>query len=621
VAGFLADVRFAVAEQAANELVRRGTTKIYTSRSDADIDTHRMKSLWVLARVGNEAACEEVRSMLVANEPVRATALRVTSLLRDKAALPDLVKELGTPKSARTQRLAAEALGRIGDPTAVPAILEALKGAKDDIVAHALTYALIEIASPAVTAKGLQVNDPKVQRAAIMALGQMPDGALRSDQVTRFLTAKDSSLREAAAWVCGRHPEWGESLAGYYRQQIKAEKPVFDMPEDFQRQLAGFAGSAKIQDLMAETVGNRQADMEVRCVVLQAMSDSRLKQAPQCWVDALTAILSRSDEKLAAEVIRSAKSLPIKAEQAVELTPKLLDVASDSAMNAELRLTALAMIPGGLKQPSAAVFEFLAEQARPEQPVSSRATAADILAKARLSREQLLAVAEMLRTATPVELERMLAAVCQSTDKELGLKAIQALGESTALRSLRADALKTTLKKFGPDVAAPAAELIAKLEAATAEQSAKINELLDSVKDGDIRRGQVIFNSRKAVCVACHAIGYVGGKVGPDLTRIGQIRSERDLLEAIVLPSASFVRSYEPIQVVTTSGKVFNGLIRTETAAAITLVTGPDQEVRIARDEVEETHPGTVSVMPAGLEQQLTRQELADLVTFLKACK
>ena len=45
---------------------------------------------------------------------------------------------------------------------------------------------------------------------------------------------------------------------------------------------------------------------------------------------------------------------------------------------------------------------------------------------------------------------------------------------------------------------------------------------------------------------------YLGGHVGPDLTNIGQARTERDLLESIVYPSASFVRSYEPIIVVTT---------------------------------------------------------------------
>ena len=47
----------------------------------------------------------------------------------------------------------------------------------------------------------------------------------------------------------------------------------------------------------------------------------------------------------------------------------------------------------------------------------------------------------------------------------------------------------------------------------------------------------------KAACVACHTIGYVGGHVGPDLSRVGAIRQERDLVESILYPSASFVQS------------------------------------------------------------------------------
>ena len=138
---------------------------------------------------------------------------------------------------------------------------------------------------------------------------------------------------------------------------------------------------------------------------------------------------------------------------------------------------------------------------------------------------------------------------------------------------------------------------------------------------GDVRRGQLVFHSEKAACYSCHAIGYRGGNVGPDLTEVGTVRSERDLLEAIVFPSASFVRSFEPIAVATTDGKVYNGLLRGETADEIVLVTGVNQEERVARADIEEMRPSTVSVMPAGLDQQLTPQELADLVAFLKACR
>jgi putative heme-binding domain-containing protein len=113
----------------------------------------------------------------------------------------------------------------------------------------------------------------------------------------------------------------------------------------------------------------------------------------------------------------------------------------------------------------------------------------------------------------------------------------------------------------------------------------------------------------------------MGGHVGPDLTSIGQVRTERDLLESIVYPSASFVRSYEPLIVHTRSDEEYSGVIKKDGEEEIELTTGPNAEVRIARSDITEMRPGTVSVMPAGLDQQLTPQELADLLAFLKATK
>src|SRR5712692_7069118 len=102
--------------------------------------------------------------------------------------------------------------------------------------------------------------------------------------------------------------------------------------------------------------------------------------------------------------------------------------------------------------------------------------------------------------------------------------------------------------------------------------------MLRSLKDGDIRRGQAVFNSSRASCASCHAIGYLGGNVGPDLTHIGKIRTDRDLLESMIFPSASIVRSYEPVLVATRAGKFINGLIRKDGPEEIVLATGPNQE-------------------------------------------
>jgi putative heme-binding domain-containing protein len=244
-----------------------------------------------------------------------------------------------------------------------------------------------------------------------------------------------------------------------------------------------------------------------------------------------------------------------------------------------------------------------------------------VISHAKLTPAQLEALADVLKTSGPLEVDRLLTTFEQSTNETLGLKLVRVLGESSALSSLRVDAVKQHLAKYGPPVQAAALALYAKLNVDAAKQKAKVDELMSKVSSGDVRRGQVIFHSEKAACFTCHAIGYRGGNTGPDLTKVGQIRSERDLLEAIVYPSASFIRSYEPVVVATSEGKVHNGLLKNETSEEILLVTGANQEARINRADIEEIRPSTVSVMPAGLDQQLTVQELADLVAFLKACR
>jgi putative heme-binding domain-containing protein len=109
--------------------------------------------------------------------------------------------------------------------------------------------------------------------------------------------------------------------------------------------------------------------------------------------------------------------------------------------------------------------------------------------------------------------------------------------------------------------------------------------------------------------------------VGPDLTRIGGIRNERDLLESIAFPSASFVRSYESVIVATQDGKVLSGILKKDAPDEVILATNATETARIARDQIDEIRPSAVSVMPSGLDQQLTRQELADLLAFLKGAK
>jgi hypothetical protein len=147
-------------------------------------------------------------------------------------------------------------------------------------------------------------------------------------------------------------------------------------------------------------------------------------------------------------------------------------------------------------------------------------------------------------------------------DEATGLAMIAALNQSKVRSSLRPDVLRPLLAKYPQSVQKAGEALLASLTQDTANQLRRLEELLPTIQGGDVIRGQAVFNNPKVACFSCHAIGYMGGRIGPDLTRIGQVRSERDLVEAIAFPSASFARGYEPVVVRTRSGQVQTGVLR-----------------------------------------------------------
>jgi putative heme-binding domain-containing protein len=149
------------------------------------------------------------------------------------------------------------------------------------------------------------------------------------------------------------------------------------------------------------------------------------------------------------------------------------------------------------------------------------------------------------------------------------------------------------------------------------KQLARLHELLGLLKNGSAERGAELFKSGRALCSTCHAVFQSGGVLGPDLTKVGAIRTATDLLEAIVYPSNSFVRSYEPFHVRLHSGKEYYGIVRDETQAGLRLATGPSTEEQIKRSDIASITEGAMSLMPPGFDGLLTPSELADMVAYL----
>lgn len=529
---------------------------------------------------------------------------RVESMKKEKGKLRQFIDQ---PPHER-RRTAAE-FGRAGEAKAVPDLLAALADEKNDTVLDtALTRALIDIGDAKETRKGLDHKSPRVVRAALAALEQMPDGRLAVDDVVPHLMSTHPDLKATAWWVAGRHPDWADELAGVFARRLKETMTPEEM-EEWAGRLARFASGEMVRKVIADAAG----ELPTYGVALRAMVLARPKVVPAEWADALTAAATFAPSS----VVRAVRVLPWKDGVPKPLAGAVAKVAADENQPADARLMSLDLL-GDL---SGERFAFVRTHLSGDHPAALRGLAAEVLSKATLSPKQFATVAEAIPTASPLDFDKLLAAFAKSTDEAVGLALVKSLSEPKVRAAIRAEQVKPIIDKYPPAVQTEADKLYKLLEADRAEVTTKLNTLLKDTQPGDVRKGQAVFNSAKAACTACHKVAYVGGLIGPDLTKIGSIRSDRDLLEAVVFPSASFVRSYEPVRVDTKDGKSFNGILKADRPDEVVLTVSATEEVRIARKDIDEMKPGTVSVMPAGLDQQLTKQELADLVAFLKSLK
>ena len=183
----------------------------------------------------------------------------------------------------------------------------------------------------------------------------------------------------------------------------------------------------------------------------------------------------------------------------------------------------------------------------------------------------------------PLAAPVVLRAFEQSKSAKVGAALLSGLRRARSLKSLPAREIQRILNGYPKAIQNEAGPLLQSLGVNPGERRKRIDALLKLSANGDATRGRVVFFSRKAACASCHTIGGQGGRVGPDLSTIGKIRTPRDLVEAIAFPSATLARGFRSYRVATDRGKVHSGLIARETADAIVLRTTSLAEVRIPR--------------------------------------
>ncbi len=132
---------------------------------------------------------------------------------------------------------------------------------------------------------------------------------------------------------------------------------------------------------------------------------------------------------------------------------------------------------------------------------------------------------------------------------------------------------------------------------------------------GDWGRGRRVFHSAAAACFQCHAVGGIGEKTGPDLGNL-PYRDYASVLRDIQHPSYAINPDYIGQVIETKDGRVITGVIRSE-AGELVVGQSDGQLVRLKTSDVAAMQTASTSIMPSGVIEKLSSEQLRDLITFL----
>ena len=142
------------------------------------------------------------------------------------------------------------------------------------------------------------------------------------------------------------------------------------------------------------------------------------------------------------------------------------------------------------------------------------------------------------------------------------------------------------------------------------------------VRGGDAAAGRrLFFHNAGPQCARCHMANGRGRRVGPDLSLIARSRNRRQLLESILVPSREVAPQFTSWTLVTTDGRVLNGVIVYENRDRLTIEDATGKQTNLANTEVELRTPRKTSLMPEKLIERMSISEVRDLLAYLESLK
>jgi len=426
-----------------------------------------------------------------------------------------------------------------------------------------------------------------------------------------YLDDLDSDLANTALEVFASDP----SANKYIKDLMEWLKAAEIEPSKMKvlKKLAGvFLSSAEGKSLVTAMLNHHSE--KVRMASLEVLASQTAGVSNDAWLPLLDKQLTDAPTPLVLDAIKRLKSPHFDA--------ALQAIASDTKRPLSIRLKALdsAKSVKLTGETFDMVKNVLADAASSS---AAKIQAAGMLASAPMTKEQIPQIAPLFATVGPVELKTLLPLLKRHKDAEIAKLLAREIAKNPAIASQQESLYRTALADLPPEIfetiILPAYNTAV---AATEAKKRQLGPLADKViASGNAANGEKHFKAGKGTCIACHKIGDTGRAIGPDLTKIGAIRTERDLLESILFPSNTLARDYEAHIIETSDGQQTLGVIKSHTAEGLLVLDIAGQEKNIPHQTITGDTTLTTSLMPIGLDQTMPQGELLDLVAWLRSLK
>ena len=530
---------------------------------------------------------QDVRALASADDPkVRSAAMRIVSDLVDPAtdssqpldatAALAIYRQAVMDEHPRVRLEAIRGLGKLKTVEAASVALMSLNLPRDRFLDFALATTMDELADVFMVA---------------LDQGQWkPDSPARAKQLEFALTSIDSRL-----------------AASYLSKRLAKESIPADGTGPWIELIAQTGGKTELTKLFTQVV---QKDFEgsvmVRAINALATAQRVRKQKPAGDLNQIRALLELKDPAVKMAAIRLVGVWQMKA--CISL---LADVATEEA-EASIQIAAMQSLQE-IGQPSVSALARLVRSkntgVRRQAVICLAALNPQAAAKpfyqslSEIQNEQ-----DLLNFWRQVLVKKNTGKVLAKQIPSTGITEIAALAGLTAAR----DAGRNEPELI--TVISPYANVTKKAQELTPDRVAELIDLVEH--DGQPARGEAVYSREDMQCMTCHAIGGVGGKVGPDMTSLGASAPIDYLIESIYKPNAKIKENYHSVNILTVDGLVLTGIIVGSDNNEVILRDARNKLVRIPKDDIEFQKPGK-SLMPEGLVDRLTQQEQVDLIKFL----